>query len=215
VARENKTKFALLGLLSWQPMSGYDIKKVYEFSLGNFWSESYGQIYPILRQLQDEGFVDKTTERDEGRPERHVYQITPAGSSALLEWLAQPSDPLKVKVEILLKVLHGFQAPPEVTIAEVRRFREENVATLKRYERTAEQLEARRGGPFDHAVPYWLLTLRCAQLTGEAFINWCDEALTVLAGLGSAEAVAAPESPMYPPPRFAPSQPIDPRRNSE
>ena len=42
------TPNALLGLLSLRPMSGYDIRQVISESIGYFWSESYGQIYPGL-----------------------------------------------------------------------------------------------------------------------------------------------------------------------
>jgi len=83
----------------------------------------------------------------------------------------------------LLKVLHGFQAPPHVTADRVRRFRTEHEAILERYELAAGELEARRGGPFDRAVPYWLLTARFGELASRAFLAWCDEALEVLDGL--------------------------------
>ena len=49
--REVKSKYAILGMLSIEPMSGYDIKKEVEKSISNFWTESYGQIYPVLRNL--------------------------------------------------------------------------------------------------------------------------------------------------------------------
>ena len=50
-------KFALLGILSLCPGSGYDIKKMVESSIGYFWSESYGRIYPLLEQLMKEGLI--------------------------------------------------------------------------------------------------------------------------------------------------------------
>ena len=49
--KKSKTRFAVLGILSYGPMSGYDIKKFYEQNVAGFWSESYGQIYPILKRL--------------------------------------------------------------------------------------------------------------------------------------------------------------------
>jgi DNA-binding PadR family transcriptional regulator len=191
--RENKTKYAILGLLSWRPMSGYDIRKVYEFSLGNFWTESYGQIYPILRQLEEEGLATRSTERAEGRPERNVYAITDAGRTTLQKWLAQPTEAHRFKVELLLKVLHGFQAPPSVIVDQISRFREEQEATLRRYADAAAELEKQRGGPFDHAVPYWLLTVRAGQLTSEAFLTWCDEALDTLRHIDAGTAREAAE----------------------
>ena len=57
------TPNALLGLLSLGPMSGYDIRQLIPRSIGHFWSESYGQIYPGLKRLSAAGFVEKKTER--------------------------------------------------------------------------------------------------------------------------------------------------------
>ena len=62
MAKKQKTRSAILGLLSWQPMSGYDIKKLIEMGLRHFWSESYGQIYPTLEQLVKEGFAAKKSQ---------------------------------------------------------------------------------------------------------------------------------------------------------
>jgi len=63
----NKTRFAVLGLLSIRPMSGYDLKQVIESSTRNFWSESYGQIYPVLRELTAGGLAIRIAEPDDLR----------------------------------------------------------------------------------------------------------------------------------------------------
>ncbi|MGA9048227.1 MAG: PadR family transcriptional regulator, partial [Dehalococcoidia bacterium] len=43
----NKTKYAILGLLSLKPASGYDLKKTVDWNIGFFWNENFGHIYPI------------------------------------------------------------------------------------------------------------------------------------------------------------------------
>ena len=48
----------VLGLLSLGPRSGYDIKTVVDRSTRFFWAASYGQIYPELRRLEDEGLIE-------------------------------------------------------------------------------------------------------------------------------------------------------------
>src|SRR5260370_38491835 len=73
------TPNALLGLLSLGPMSGYDIRQLIPRSIGHFWSESYGQIYPGLKRLAAAGLVEKKTQRRKGKPDRHVYSLTPEG----------------------------------------------------------------------------------------------------------------------------------------
>lgn len=66
----------LLGLLEIEPLSGYDLGLVIRASVGHFWNESYGQIYPNLKRLEAEGFVTSKTERQKGKPDRRVYSIT-------------------------------------------------------------------------------------------------------------------------------------------
>jgi PadR family transcriptional regulator, regulatory protein AphA len=109
MAKENKSKYALLGLLSICPGSGYDIKKFMEQSTSNFWSESYGQIYPILKQLVGQGLATSHTEKQEGKPERYVYTLTDKGLEELRHWLTEPIEHTIERNELLLKLFFGRQ----------------------------------------------------------------------------------------------------------
>src|SRR5262249_61796934 len=77
--KTSTTEYAVLGMLAMGPGSGYDLKKRIEGSVAHFWSESYGQIYPILSRLAAEGLIARRLERQKGKPDRHVYSITAAG----------------------------------------------------------------------------------------------------------------------------------------
>src|SRR3954465_3025674 len=88
--RARSTPYAVLGMLSLAPMSGYDIRKESEASIGHFWSESYGQIYPALRALNAQGFVRRRAGSRGAARERHVYEITAKGEEALTAWRAEP-----------------------------------------------------------------------------------------------------------------------------
>ena len=46
-----------LGLLSLGPRSGYEIKQMFEGPLSDFYSLSFGTIYPTLNKLQSEKYV--------------------------------------------------------------------------------------------------------------------------------------------------------------
>ena len=84
------TAIPILGLLTWRPLSGYDLKVTIEQSLGNFWSESYGQIYPQLTQLAQDGLIEPEAEPSPSGRSKKVYRITDAGRRALADWLAIP-----------------------------------------------------------------------------------------------------------------------------
>ena len=81
--RTSSATEALLGLLSIEPMSGYDLGLAVRASIGHFWNESYGQIYPNLKSLAADGCVARKTEKQEGRPDRQIYSITKKGVSGL------------------------------------------------------------------------------------------------------------------------------------
>ena len=71
----------LLGLLNVEPMSGYDLGQTIRGSIGHFWNESYGQIYPNLKRLAVDGLVVSKTQKQKGKPDRHIYSITKKGGS--------------------------------------------------------------------------------------------------------------------------------------
>ena len=110
--KEGKSKYAILGMLSIEPMSGYDIKKEVENSISNFWTESYGQIYPVLKNLIAEKLVTKTVESEAGKPDRHVYSLTATGRKELRRWLRQGFAPKIQRDEFLLKLFFGEEIPP-------------------------------------------------------------------------------------------------------
>lgn len=66
--RESKSRYAIFGALSIEPMSGYEIQKILSHSIGHFWNEGYGQIYPTLKQLSGAGLVTSRVEAGVGRP---------------------------------------------------------------------------------------------------------------------------------------------------
>ena len=52
MAKSAATKFAILGLLAGGPASGYGMKKFIDGSIRYFWTENYGNIYPVLAKLE-------------------------------------------------------------------------------------------------------------------------------------------------------------------
>jgi DNA-binding PadR family transcriptional regulator len=162
-------------------MSGYDIKKLVEASVGNFWSESYGQIYPILRRLEAEGLAERSVEEGDGRPDRHVYRITPAGRVNLREWLAEPAPPETPRVEILLKLFFARQVGPDQAIELVNMHRRGLAEDLARYEALEAALQSTYAGEAD--LPYWLLTVRYGVKMKKALLDWSEDTLSTLRGL--------------------------------
>jgi len=75
-------KYALLGFLNYQPMTGYELKKFVDTSVADFWSGELSQIYSTLKQLEADSLAEVNVEVQTDRPNRKVYSITPRGRAA-------------------------------------------------------------------------------------------------------------------------------------
>jgi DNA-binding PadR family transcriptional regulator len=167
-------------------MSGYDMRAMIDRSIGHFWSESYGQIYPSLKKLAAEGMVEKKTERKKGRPDRNVFSLTTPGKQRLKEWLSQPIEQMETpRNELLLKLFFGEHVPVEVNRRHVEGFIQVHEKAFKHYAATEKQL--RREEANDPQLPYWLMTLSFGRHRSEAFVKWGRETLKKLDELKSSK----------------------------
>jgi PadR family transcriptional regulator, regulatory protein AphA len=87
-------KYAILGLLSWKPSSGYELRKYFSETVALYWSGNSNQVYPTLVELRKEGLVESETRQQGNYPPSKVYSLTPVGEAALREWIvSEPALP--------------------------------------------------------------------------------------------------------------------------
>jgi DNA-binding PadR family transcriptional regulator len=91
-------------------MHGYRIKQHMEQHFGHMWSINYGQIYPNLKKMEEEGLVTKEEVVRSGTPSRKLYSITPAGKEVFSRWLvSDPHGTMLLRDPFLLRfVFFGF-----------------------------------------------------------------------------------------------------------
>jgi len=176
--KASTSRYAVLGMLSVCPMSGYDIKKIIEQSIAHFWNESYGRIYPVLQELEKQGLATRKTERTEGKPDRQVYSITRAGERELHAWLAAPVKSEAVRSELLLKLFFGSRMSAAERESHVVAARERHASLLKVYEATAAGLKKTHAQ--NPGLPFWLITLNFGRRRSESIMAWCDDTLREL-----------------------------------
>ena len=91
MAKDRKIDMVILGLLSHESLTGYDIKKRIDGAIRFFWKGSYGSIYPALAAMETEGLVTRVAETDSdvgsGGREKTAYAVTDNGRQVLLRWL--------------------------------------------------------------------------------------------------------------------------------
>ena len=181
--RANTSRYAILGVLSLGAMSGYDVKKLIEQSIAHFWSESYGQIYPILNRLAVDGLAARRREAQRGKPDRHVYSLTAKGREELARWLAHPARPEAFRNELLLKLFLGGAGPVADSVAQIEHYRKRQRELLDTYRQIERRLLKNMKGHPD--LPYWLITLHYGQRRATAMLAWCDETRATLRRLRS------------------------------
>lgn len=176
-------KYALLGLLSYQPMTGYELKQFFDSSIAHFWNAELSQIYPTLKSLEDANFVSKHVEVQENRPNRKIYAITDEGREDLLRWLRTPAPPADLRDPFLIKVFLGTALPVEDTLVLMRRQMEEHQKVIAFSETV---LRDRIAHAVEHEkfttrhVLYWTLTLEMALAYRRAYVRWCEESMALL-----------------------------------
>ena len=176
--KKSKTRFAVLGILSYGPMSGYDIKKFYEQNVAGFWSESYGQIYPILKRLAQEELTTRSVQKQKGKPDRHIYAITKKGREELRQWLLEPTGRHIGRHETLLKLMFGQQISIRDNIIQITRFRDRQKAELDELQLIKEQFENQEVD--DPNIPYWRLAFGYGEHVNRAYVKWAEESIVAL-----------------------------------
>nr|WP_275937601.1 PadR family transcriptional regulator [Nannocystis exedens] len=174
-------------MLCRKPMSGYGLRRAIEQTVGHFWQESYGNLYPTLERMEAEGLIAlDREERSPGGRVRKVYRVTTEGRRVCAGWLRRPVVPHVERNELLLKLFFGARVGPKDSLAHVERSRAEAEGLLDALRRIDE--DARREREGDPELPYWHLSIRAGLLGLEAHLRWCDEARATLQGLARAQA---------------------------
>ncbi len=154
----------ILGMVALGKQTGYEIKQLADLATRHFWAVSYGQLYPELKRLEEQGLIVGRQEPSGGRA-RQVYELTDAGGEVLRAWLVSPEAPLwEVRSETLLKVFFSDVLGPDELATQIASLR--GVMELK-----LEQLNA-IGEP-QHAGP--ALSLTFGKGITAWIIDWCRE----------------------------------------
>jgi DNA-binding PadR family transcriptional regulator len=178
VARTSQTELALLGALSVEPMTGYRLRAAITDTLGHFWHESFGQIYPTLTALETAGLVERENTTGSG-----AFRITTAGEARLRDLLAQPFSPPPPRDPLLLRLFFARHVAPELTRERLEHARDAAVARSEEYARVRAEIESQ---PRSADAVYWLITLSAGEHAARARITWAREALESL-DLGAVE----------------------------
>jgi len=164
-------KYAILGLLNYSDMHGYRIKEHIEKNFDHMWSVNFGQIYPNLKDLEEDGFINmfEVAPSEAGGPHKKLYSITEKGINEFSRWLAESSErPMLIRDTFLLKfAFFGFgedERAMEIIDEQIEIFK----AQLKR-----RQINRRR---WEKQGVYVRLIVELGITQNEMYLEWLSHA---------------------------------------
>lgn len=177
---------AILGLLNYMPMTGYNLKKIFDKSVSHVWSASLSQIYRELSALEKKGYVSSNIERQEGKPDKKVYTITEEGRKAFQNWLTDFPENLSFpkRDEFMLRIFFGSKIETAQLINEFKRF----ISQKKEYLKLLMHIEE-TFGTYSSQIPisspkkeeiFWHFTIKLGIMTLETTIEWAEECVKEL-----------------------------------
>jgi DNA-binding PadR family transcriptional regulator len=145
-------EIVILATLSTKPQHGYEIKKGVERALGGKIPLNNKTLYPALKRFEEMGAVQCEVVRQEGKPDRHIYQLTERGNEVLQALLQDFSpDLLRNDAEFLVRVAFFHMLEPEIRL-EILRIREELVAKHLAHSQGLEALTRQHMSPYSYAM---------------------------------------------------------------
>src|SRR4051794_6531131 len=112
-------RYALLALLTAQPMTGYDLAKAFHTSVGHVWHAPDSQIYPALRAMESGGLGAGTPVPWGTTTTKTRYEITEAGVAEFRHWMTTPLEYLRERDPAHLRAAYFEWADPDTIRAQL------------------------------------------------------------------------------------------------
>ena len=174
---------AILACLTERPMTGYELAKTFDASIGFFWKADHQQIYRELSKLRDRGHVQGREVVQSGKPNKLVYTLTSEGRAALRHWAARPSSPASMKDDLLVRLYALDSVDVEPLRDDLMARLEHHRDRLARYERLLnKRFPQGTASPADTGK---LLLLHMGLRHERSVAEWCEEAIDALSAISN------------------------------
>ncbi|ARF54277.1 PadR family transcriptional regulator [Streptomyces gilvosporeus] len=176
-------RHAVLAALLDGELSGYQLTKVFDLGVANFWHAQPQQLYAELTRLEKDGLVTGREVVQDTRPTKRLFTVTDAGLAELDRFTAAAAKPSFIRDDLVVKVQAADHVDTETLIAQLT---ERTAFAQAKIDLFAELLRGMRGERTEEDFlrhgerigPY----LTC--LRGLAFErgnrDWCESVITVL-----------------------------------
>lgn len=170
---------AIMTALMDRQLSGYDLAKQFDVSLGFFWSASHQQIYQQLKTLTAASHVAVTEVAQSGKPDKRLYELTEAGRNVLVDWVAGETKRKPARDDLFVKLYNMGVVEASLLLKLVLNRQTEHRQRLALYERIRER-GYQQPDTLDQQQQGRFLALLAGIYQEQAALQWCDEATQLL-----------------------------------
>jgi DNA-binding PadR family transcriptional regulator len=118
------SSYAVLALLDLKPWAGYELTHQAQRSLRYAWPKSERLLYSEPKKLVELGYATAHQE-DRGNRARNVYTITKEGRQTLNEWTRTRTQPPRLEIEALLRLLFADHGSRDDVLGALDEFEED------------------------------------------------------------------------------------------
>ena len=171
-------KYAILGLLSFKPQTGYEIKANFNQSIRYIWNSDQTQIYRTLAEISEEGLAIPKTIQQDGRPNKKIYKLTEKGSEVLRQWLSSPLRSKGQRNEELLQIFFSGLMPDDKIIGKLKKVKEgvlSSITGLSSLEKESELFNTENKNSKTHF--FFKITLELGIKSMQLNLDWIDSVI--------------------------------------
>lgn len=174
----SKTGYAILGVLSIEPLSGYGIREFMKENTSGFWTESDGQIYPAVKKLLSQKLIKVIKSESKGDKRKTMYDITKKGKDALASWLKEDAEKNSIRDEFILKLFCGANSDVDVNIDHINKKMYDIKKIISNLEKV-KILLAEHEKESQHYL-YWDSCIEYGLTIQKAKLQWCESVIKKL-----------------------------------
>ena len=171
-------KHGILGLLNYGDMSGYEIRQVFKDSLNYFWTAQTSQIYREIGGLEKNGWIEKRTVEQAGKPNKNICSITDEGRKELLRWLSEPDADMDIRSSTLMKVFFMGELPISKSLEFFKELNKEYRIVLSNLQKANNSINLYREMiPDKRNALFWQMTLDFGKRYMQMYLDWTESCI--------------------------------------
>lgn len=176
----------ILGFLSYEPMTGYDLAKFFSSSVNFFWHAQTSQIYLELGKLEKNGMVSSEQILQTEKPNKKLYSLTPAGKEELQRWLKENKDTPDAfkdyKSAFLMQIFFSGDTSETETMERLQKFSSQCQEIFQQLDGIANQLQStpEKDPVSARRAACWALTADFGKRYMEMCTQWAQDGIRTL-----------------------------------